>query len=119
MPEGLIADHVKHYLQCKAAAPHNTSACILVPARFGTSYERRSLKGMSLIMQRSLRGAMWHVYYDGPAPQLVASRAGRADGELLMSFQCTASGTPASLLVDLGASDAYVKLAFIKRWASL
>ena len=68
MPEELIADHLEHYLQCKQAAPHSTSACVLVPARFRTSYKRRLLRGMQLIMQRSLRGVMWIVYYDGPAP---------------------------------------------------
>ena len=114
MPEELIAEHLEHYLQCKALAPHTTSACILVPARFRTSYKRRLLKGMQLIMQRTIYGAAWHVYYDGPAPHLVAARASRADTDLLMSFQCTASGTPACLLVDTGASDAYVSAAFVK-----
>ena len=51
MPEELIADHLEHDLRCKQAAPHSTSACVLVPARFGTSYKRRSLNGMHLIMQ--------------------------------------------------------------------
>jgi len=115
MPEGSIAEHLEHYLQCKATAPHSTSACILVPARFRTSYKRRLLKGMQLIMQTSLRGVMWHVYYDSAAPQLLAARACRTDSSLLMSFQCIASGIPACVLVDTGASDAYVSSAFVER----
>ena len=67
-------------------------------------------------MQRSIYGAAWHIYYDGPTPQLVAARASRADTDLLMSFKCTALGTPASLLVDTGASDAYVSSAFVARY---
>ena len=70
---------------------------------------------MQLIMQRSISGVDYHVYYDGPAPQLHAARASRADTDMLMSFQCTASGTPASLLVDTGASDAYVSSSFVQR----
>ncbi len=120
MPEEYIADHLEHYLQCKATAPHCTSACVLVPARFRTSYKRRLLKGMQLIMQRSISGVDYHVYYDGPTPQLYAANANRSDTDrsdtgMLMSFHCTASGTPASLLVDTGASHAYVSTAFVQR----
>jgi len=125
MPEGSIAEHLEHYLQCKATAPHSTSACILVPARFRTSYKRRLLKGMQLIMQTSLRGVMWHVYYDSALgfsaivvtvpPQLLTARACRTDSSLLMSFQCIASGIPACVLVDTGASDAYVSSTFVER----
>ena len=120
MPEEYIADHLEHYLQCKAAALHNTSACVLVPARFRTSYKRRLLKGMQLIMQRSISGVDYHVYYDGPTPQLYAASANRSDTDrsdtgMLMSFHCTASGTPASVLVDSGASHAYVSTAFVQR----
>lgn len=115
MPEECIVDHLEHYLQCKAAAAHTTSACILVPARFRTSYKRCLLKGMQLIMQRSIYGADRHVYHDGPAPQIHAARANRTDADMLMSFQCSASGIHASLLVDNGASDAYVSDAFVQR----
>ena len=88
MPEELIAEHLEHYLQCKALAPHTTFACILVSARFRTSYKRRLPKGTQLIMQRTIYGAAWHIYYDGPAPHLVAARARRADTDLLIvTFQ--------------------------------
>ena len=58
---------------------------------------------------------MWHVYYDGPVPQLTVTAACSSDSDLLMSFRCIASGTPASLLVGTGASDAYVSIAFVQR----
>ena len=75
---------------------------------------------MQLIMQRCISGVDYHVYYDGPTPQLYAANANRSDTDrsdtgMLMSFHCTASGTPASLLVDTGASHAYVSTAFVQR----
>ena len=119
MPEESIVFHLEHYLQCKATAPHTTSACVLVPSRFATSRRRRLLRGMQLIMQIPLlRGRTWHVYWDAPAPNLKAARIPRShdrSDDLLMSFAGTVSGSVCSVLLDTGASDMYLSSRFADR----
>ena len=114
-PESSAADHIAHSLQCKQSAPHGTSASVLVPARFATSYSRRLLKGMVVIMQRKLHGAPWNVYYDARSPQLVASTAMSSDNSLVMHYDSMVAGSPATLLVDTGASHAYLSKRFTQR----
>ena len=119
MPEDAIVLHMEHYLLCKATAPHSTSACVLVPSRFSSSRDRRLLRGMHLVMQiRLLHGAMWHVYYDAPLPDLRAARISRSladSDDLLMSYTGVVSGSAASVLIDTGASHAYLSNQFAQR----
>ena len=118
MGEESIVFHLEHYLQCKATAPHTTSACVLVPSRFRSSRNRRLLRGMHLIMQISLRGAAWHVYYDALVPNLKAARITRSldhADDVLMSFAGAISGSGASVLIDTGASDMYLSSQFAHR----
>ena len=114
-PESSTAEHIAHYLHCKQSAPFSTSACILVPARFAMSRNRRLLRGMVLIMQRKLHGASWNVYYDPRCPHLAASAAMANDDSLVMHFDSTVAGSPATLLVDTGASHAYISKRFVQR----
>lgn len=47
------AEFIKHYKQCKASSPHNTSACILVP-NWKRAPWQHMLKGMQVIKQYSV-----------------------------------------------------------------
>ena len=73
---------------------------------------------MMVIMQRKLYGAPWNVYYDPRSPQLVASSAVSSDeNSLVMRFDSVVAGSPAALLVDIGASHAYLSKRFTQVWA--
>ncbi len=122
MPEHLAESYILHYLECKKQAPQRTSACLLVPARFSSSRQRRLLRGMQLIMQidsgsRRLcqQGRAWNVFYDPKAPVLTAAIAAPADAHLIMCCESKIAGVPSSALFDTGCSDLLMCETLAKR----
>ena len=127
-----IEAFLSHYCLLKARSPHNTSACILVPAWKRPAW-RRWLHGMSLIKQYSrgtklftapnkegsgrhaLPGVPWdvEVWYDPPKPVLCAAAAMRH--AITMQFKGAAQGLQAWVLCDTGCTDILVSAAFARR----
>ena len=111
-------DFIKHYLDCKASSPHNTSACILVPDWRRAPWQPL-LKGMQVIKQYSrgtrlfeapsptpsgpkvlLPGIRWNVtvYYDPPKPRFTPRLNNvEANDHLLMTFDARLAGVNASV----------------------
>ena len=129
---------VKHYLKCKSRSPHNTSACIAVPA-FHSAKWHRLLQDMRLLKQYA-KGSMlfaeaghgssqvlgpspwdYEVYYDpsvaGPvelaSPPEMSLHATCDAGQLMMSFPGVVSDQPACVVADSAATHAFIDLAFV------
>lgn len=60
-PQGQTARYLEHYLQCKATAPHNTSALIVVPKDARYQQVAAMLHGMRLLKTYS-RGIKLYIY---------------------------------------------------------
>ncbi len=131
---------MKHYLKCKSRSPHNTSACIAVPA-FHSAKWRRLLQDMRLLKQYA-KGSMlfaeaghgssqvlgpspwdYEVYYDPPvagpvklaAPPEMSLHATCDAGQLLMSFPGVVSDQPACVVADSAATHAFNDRAFVSK----
>ena len=138
-PVARVERFVKRYLKCKSKSPHNTSACIAVPA-FHSAQWRKLLQGMQLIKQyakgsmlfaeaghgstqRALGPSPWdyEVYYDPPlagpvkpaTPHEMCLHATGDVGQLLMSFPGVVSDCPACIIADSGASHEFIDRAFV------
>lgn len=130
-PFNQLREFISHYLQCKAKAPHTTSACILVPKWRGP--HTRLLKRMQLIREfpvgtqlfsapssdgtarQQLPGIPWpvQVFYDAPLPRLHALRS---DNQLTMQFSnARVQGANATLVMDSAASDNFLDLDWARR----
>jgi transposase InsO family protein len=118
-----------HYIACKKNSPENTSACILVPSshRSRKGAWRALVRGWKVVLTLKpgdevriwQEGAFrtekvkypMQILYD---PAIRPSLARLSDASLSMVFKGSAAGTSASFLLDTGASDNFVSLAFTK-----
>ena len=112
-------EFIDHYLAEKARSPHDTSACILVPAWHKASHP--GLRGMRLVAQYEkgtplftapsrdgsrtpLPGIPWgvNIFYDPPRPA-ICSTLHTDEGRLALRLHGTIAGVPAHCLLDTGA----------------
>jgi Reverse transcriptase (RNA-dependent DNA polymerase)/Retroviral aspartyl protease/DNA N-6-adenine-methyltransferase (Dam) len=131
-PFARITQFVRHYLQCKARSPSDTSACILIPAWQGK--HRKLLHGMQLLHtyeqghvlfhaptdgggRSVLPGIPWpvEIWYDPPGHVVeVDLQAASTDQPLMFRFHAKAAGCAATVLLDSGASHNFVSSEFAK-----
>ncbi len=129
-PFAKIEQFIKHYLKCKSAAPHTTSACIVVPNWQG---KWRRLLGKMQLLRTHDKGAIlfsapvgnssrkqlgptpWciEVWYDAPAAPMSVTSVPYDKQPLLMTFSGHVAGHFARTLVDGGATDNLVDAAFV------
>ena len=132
------AAFLKHYLRCKAKAPSNTCAAIVVPA-WETAAWRPLLTGMSRVRvypagtvlfsqpagngSRSVMpGVPWpvEVWFDPVRPPLRMQPKGvvAASGDeprLMSSFRAKVAGADAWLMLDSGATVSFASRALVER----
>ena len=123
-PSAHLDTFLSHYLRCKARSPHDTSACILVPARCRASTACASQLQDMRLLHTYQKGSVicsapaadgsdarfmpgvpcdMHVYYDPPTAQLSVNAVVHAPDSLTMSFGGNVRGLPCSVLIDSGA----------------
>ena len=118
----VIKEQLCLYRRLKAASPHDTSACIMVPKWYGVKW-RSQLCGMKLLHtyergSKLFGGARqevgerweWEVWFDPPSPRLRFAVAARQ--KLTMQMVCSVSGCKGMALADSGASDVFVSRLF-------
>jgi hypothetical protein len=132
-PPGKVSEALAWYQEQKAKSPHNTSACVVVQQWRKAPYKAQ-LAGMRLIHQvpagqallstASADGAptavpsphTLRVYYDSPLLLSAARVPGPAPTtDMLMKFDGTAAGHPATVALDTMASHCFVSAAWAAR----
>eukprot|EP00878_Enallax_costatus_P016533 GHUV01017346.1.p1 GENE.GHUV01017346.1~~GHUV01017346.1.p1 ORF type:complete len:332 (-),score=77.36 GHUV01017346.1:594-1589(-) len=115
---------LKHYQECKAKAPHTTSACIVAPQTVGDC--AHLLKHMQQLATFSTRAKLYDnadqqaavqsvtVYYDPPHHYKLNS-VNAAAAHQTMTFAGTANKTNANIAFDTQASANFVSKTWLDR----
>jgi Reverse transcriptase (RNA-dependent DNA polymerase)/RNase H-like domain found in reverse transcriptase/Integrase zinc binding domain/Chromo (CHRromatin Organisation MOdifier) domain/gag-polyprotein putative aspartyl protease/Integrase core domain len=124
---------IRHYLQCKARRPQETSACILVPRWTGKF--RRLLHGMTKLVEyptghplftapsaaggrTAMAGIPWpvEVWYDPPGRVTTAVlNTTHSEQPLTFLYRGSTAGKPARVLLDSGASHNFVSAELVSQ----
>jgi hypothetical protein len=117
--------YIQHYYRCKSRAPHQTSACILVPNTKGPWSQYRSAlivvkkipKGTPLFVDPRTHQSIpairrMVVLYDPPLPLLKLHAFTDDTQPLHMTFPSYLAGQHVSVLVDAGASHSFMDETF-------
>jgi Reverse transcriptase (RNA-dependent DNA polymerase)/RNase H-like domain found in reverse transcriptase/Integrase zinc binding domain/Chromo (CHRromatin Organisation MOdifier) domain/Retroviral aspartyl protease len=131
-PFARITQFVRHYLQCKAGSPGNTSACILIPAWHGK--HRKLLQGMQLLHRyetghvlfnaptsdggrQVMPGIPWpvEIWYDAPGNVVpVSLQVASTAQALTFKFLGDVAGCKAHVLLDSGATHNFISSDYAK-----
>ena len=119
---------MQRYQRCKHKAPHNTSACFLVPAIRGpwNKYKSSLTKLMTYPKGTPLYVHPHHqtkypvpyavtAYYDKPVPTMQLNAFADDAQPLPMIFPGSLAGHDVGILTDTGASHSFLDMAFAKQ----
>jgi hypothetical protein len=138
-PFNQVSEFIKHYKKCKARAPRSTSAAMLLP-QWQSAAWRPLLEGMHCVMvfpkgsllfsspgpdgtRKQLPGTPWpvEVWYDPvqPTASVPCLRLSAAAADVTLPHRACmkahVSGSPASVLLDTGASVCFVSKPLLER----
>ena len=118
---------VQRYRECKAASPHSTSACIVLPKSAEVSHLTVGMRcvkefpaGSTLYASAEGRAlsptaGTTQVWYDPPVPHPEPRLSSTSSSSLTHVYPGTLAGAPVSVLADTGATHVFVAESFVKR----
>lgn len=114
-----LRTHLEHYARCKAAAPGDTSAVVVLSSRnyrAAVSMLKRFKLGMSCIwLKRPTKrpGTVLTAWYDAPKVLQAAAVGGQVRPHRQgIHLQCSIAGRPARATLDCGASHCFLRSGY-------